>query len=408
MLEIDILNLLRKEPSTMSNIQFHVGVSMPTLRRTFQELLDAGWIKPVGRVPSTGGRPAMLFNVNGPSHLAIGVHIELPSLHFVVAGLDGGVVESVEWPGITNVSPDETLERITEYTHAAIDRYHDRHFLGVGLALPGYIDSRTGEILSIGRAPGWNNFPIQARLETALGLPTVAENDIDCMTRVELENGYRDDLNLVYLGFIEGVKASLVSDGEFYKGPFGNAGLIGHTVVDPGGLKCSCGKRGCLETVASVHAVCARFSEAIRVLPNVSPSLARIDEISDHSDKFQAIMSAAEEGEPVCRPIVSDMLSALALAVSNLLHIFQTGRLIVGGALSNLQGGLRVQLEESIREQLPSLLRHHLVISYGTATGPHIAALGAAHELIQRFLRDFSIAAEVSSARRFKVKAGTQ
>lgn len=384
-----IINLLSTGSLSLEDIRVATKTSTPTLRRTLRALVKDAWIRPVGRSLSTGGRPAILYGLDNTSYLLIGVHIELPGLHLVVISLDATVVDHQYIHASAQPLPNDVISEIVHYVSDVRLHYKDRPILGLGIATPGYVDPVSGEILLIGRAPLWQSFPLQARLEADLGMPVVVENDVDCMTQVELAASRLAPVeDMIYLGLLEGIKASLVLGGQVYRGPFGNAGLIGHTTVAPNGPLCSCGKRGCLEAIASVQAICESFDRRVSELADAAPSLRSIKAIVDRSQKFAAVLDAAEAGEPLCVSIVEDMIEALALATSNLICLLQVSVLILGGALCYMPAGLRAQLERQVRQRLPSLLSHHLVIRSASVTDPHSAAVGAARQLLQRYLAE--------------------
>jgi glucokinase len=184
---------------------------------------------------------------------------------------------------------------------------------------------------------------------------------------------------MIYLGFSEGVKASFLLQGQLYKGPFGNAGLIGHTTVVEDGRLCSCGKHGCLETVASVRAINSLFDKGFESSNLHDSNLQRIHSLKDRIEKFQAILSAAEAGDPFASEIIGDMLRGLELAIANLIYLLQVDQLVIGGALSNLPDGLLARLETELRDKLSPILSHHLIIRRARRTESHIAAVGATY-----------------------------
>ena len=161
--------------------------------------------------------------------------------------------------GDEHQSPNQYIRTISSRVNKLKQEYRNRQLLGIGIATPGYVDPASGDVLSIGRAPHWPNFPLRARLEAEIGLPVVVENDIDCMTLAEMNGGEAGGEDLLYIGFIEGVKASMYLNGRLYKGPFGNAGLIGHTTVLP-------------EPLAPNTAACVK--NVVEGNSNLSPSLS--------------------------------------------------------------------------------------------------------------------------------------
>ncbi len=372
---------------TLAELQAATGYSMPTVRNAVQELEDTGWICTVGQDASTGGRPARLLGLNGETHLSVGTHVEIPMVNMVVAALDGRIVEQQCFSKPEGLLPDDVVKSILTFVGQVRERYPARRLLGIGMAAPGYLDTSSGTILYVGRAPGWENYPMRVRLMAGLGLPIVMENDTDCLIRAEM--AFADlptEDNIVYLGVLEGVKVSMMLNGRVYNGPFGNAGLIGRTKVAHCQPAAGEVVYADLEETAAVGGVCNQFERRVGAWPERDETIRHILSITEHDDKFHAILNAAEAGHPLCCEVIGQMLDDLTLAIANLIYILQPVVLVIGGALSSIPKGIARQLEGGIRSKLPSLLSHHLVISYATMNGRYAAATGAAHLFLQRYL----------------------
>lgn len=378
-----ILALLRKESLSIAELRDATDVSLPTLRQAIDDLISTEWVCKTGQIARTGGRPASLIGLNGKNYLFLGFHLELPGVHCVVSNPVGEIVDHQHLSSDLDLRPNEVVRLIVKYVNQIKTQFSDRQLLGIGIATPGFVDPSSGTILSVGREPQWHDFPLKARLEAEIGLPVIVENDIDCMTFVEIDgngfNGFNNTDDLIYLGFTEGVKASFFLQGQLYKGPFGNAGLIGHTIVGNNGRSCSCGKHGCLETVASVRAINSLFEELVENKSQKDSSLQRINKLENRNEKFQAILNAADSGDPLCTEIVKDMLNGLGVALVNLVYLLQVEQIVIGGALTNLPEGLLSRLESEVRNNLPPTLSHHIIIRRARRTEPYIAAVGASY-----------------------------
>lgn len=381
-----ILRELRHHPMTALEIQTATALSAPTTLRTLKKLRELKLIQIFGKRESTGGRKAKTYRLKADAKFVVGIHLELPALHLLLCDLVGNVIESEFVSEHFDASPEQALSKISLFVRKMQQSKGIDQIAAVGIAAPGYLDDM-GTIISIGRDPSWENVPIAPRLRAELGLPVLIENDVDCMAQSEVELALNEAVtDFIYLGFTEGVKAALILDGEFYRGPFGNAGTIGHTTVDPRGQVCRCGNQGCLETIASVRAICASFDEQLAQHPLADPRLLEINRLSDRLSKFNAILDAAEAHDPLCAAIMTRALDALALAMANLVEIFQVKVIIVGGALSTLPVGLRSHLDAQVRKRIIPLLRNNLTIRYALYTRPDSAAFGAASRATQSYL----------------------
>lgn len=387
-LKAAIVNLLRRQPMTLAELEEDVDASLPTIRRAIRELSDSKWIRPVGTDSSTGGRPARLFGLDDSVQMILGVHVEIPTINMVLTAVDGTILEQYFYDPVSKLTPEAATREILRYGREVQDRYPERTLLGVGMAVPGYIDVEAGEILVVGRAPGWENYPMRTRLEASLGgLPIVMENDFDCLIRAEMANVNRrpaDDL--VYLGILEGVKVSMLLNGQIYSGPFGNAGLIGRTqIVSCDGNNSTHHHRD-LEATTSVSGLCHAFARRLEEWPDRDATLQHITSLADRNARVRAILEAAAEGHPLCSDIINHMFQDLSVAIANLIYILQPSNLVIGGVLSNMPEALQTDLESAIRNQLPSLLSNHLVLKYAQTTGRYAAAIGAAHLFLENYI----------------------
>ena len=124
--------------------------------------------------------------------------------------------------------------------------------LGVGVGAPGPINDRDGSV-SVGINIGWNDFPLKKMLQEELSLPVAIDNDANVAALGEMWKGAGEgasDMLCITLG--TGVGGGVIANGDILHGVNGAAGEIGHmTVVTEDGVLCNCGKKGCLETVAS-------------------------------------------------------------------------------------------------------------------------------------------------------------
>ena len=230
-----IIRNLLTGPLALADLQTAGQVSLPTLRRAVQELTDAQWIRVVGQAQANGGRPAMLFGIDEDHFVLVGVHLQLPGMRFIAADLTGRVLSERKLFDQVVPAPEEAVQAIADYVEQIRGLLPDRTVLGLGIAAPGFIDLTTGDIISIGRVPHWENFPICRRLTTAVGVPVAIANDVDCMAFAEFQHTAQPlEKNLVYIGFDEGVKASLFLGGGLYKGSMGNAGLIASDLLYAG------------------------------------------------------------------------------------------------------------------------------------------------------------------------------
>ena len=374
-LKSSIISLLNEGAKTLAELRAATQVSLPTLRLALQELSDNGWVGPVGQSSPTGGRRATLYGLNGDTHLVIGVHLEIPALNMIVSSLDGEIIDRIHQEDQEELLPDDAIRKIILYVKQVLDAYPDRKLLGLGLATPGFIDLASGKILFSLRAPQWQNFPLKARLERELCLPVIIENDVDCMAIAELTHAELPDVSdILYLGFTEGVKVSMIMGGQLVKGPFGNAGMIGRATSSPDESP----------EIASLSSICRAFDQCLSTLPDPGKTLIAIASLSDRSAKFKAILNAIGT-EEICENIVINVIDTIAEEISKLIRFLHSELLIIGGALSHLPPNLQAYMENKVRKGLPSFINNHLLVRYARMVGVRVAATGVVHQFIERY-----------------------
>ena len=380
----DIVRLLRVHPQSLAALQRKTGVSLPTLRKAVQELSDARWVRVVGQAEANGGRPPALFGLDGDYYALIGVHLQLPGMRMATTDLTGRVLHDQRIIHDRVPLPEEVVESISEYVEKVRDVLQGRQLLGIGIASPGFIDPVSNDILLIGRVPGWQNFPICSRVEAVAGVPTSVANDIDCMAFVEFDRTEQAlERNLVYIGFDEGVKASLFLEGSPYRGSLGNAGLIASKPLHVEGRD----DRAEISEILSVHGFNAVFERRVDQLsPDSGVLYQPIRSAVDPHERFRQIVAADANQFPLCRDVTRLMVQTLAVAVANLIYVVQPDVLVLGGALCNLSPLDVSILEVQIRELLPAIISNHVVIRMSGVTSRNAAAVGAAQMLLEQHI----------------------
>lgn len=191
-------------------------------------------------------RAALALDIGG-TKLAAGV---------VDAG--GSVLGRARRPMPKTLDPEVTFTAAVECLHAALGdaglggRYDYAGLAGLGVGCGGPMQWPSGEVSPL-NIPSWRGFPLRARLRDAFGeIGVLVHNDAVALAAGEHWAGTgRDVRNLLAVTVSTGVGGGLILDGRLYHGRSGNAGHIGHMVVDPAGPDCVCGGVGCLEAIAS-------------------------------------------------------------------------------------------------------------------------------------------------------------
>jgi predicted NBD/HSP70 family sugar kinase len=219
------------------------------------QLLEENRLVEIGEAEEErAGRRSTLLDLNADSGLVVGVLIAPRAIRIGIVDLKGQMRGRVKLDPPTE-SADDTLEIIVAAVNRIIAEsgYDKTAIMGVGVGAVGQVQHEQGINLSA-LSLKWQNVPVRSILENKLSLPVMVDNNARTMAIAEYLFG-RDtpykvtNLALVYVG--SGIGGGLVIDGQPYRGSAEAAGEIGHITVVPDGELCYCGRRGCLETVAS-------------------------------------------------------------------------------------------------------------------------------------------------------------
>jgi glucokinase len=204
----------------------------------------------------------------------------------------------------------------------------------VGVGIPGLVDVDKGAVkhaVNLGVEGDW--LLLGDVLAERLGVPVVIENDVNAAALGAVALSGADDL--VYLSIGTGLAAGLVLDGRLRRGEHGAAGEIGHLPVDPAGVLCQCGQRGCLETVASGSALAAAW-------PGAGVPAA------------QALFAAAESGDLAAVAVRDRFAAGVAGAVRALSLAVDPVTIVLGGGVAQLGEPLRAAVARALLEQAAS------------------------------------------------------
>jgi predicted NBD/HSP70 family sugar kinase len=380
----DIIRLVLNAPSSLADLQSATAVSLPTLRKAVQSLIDARWIRVVGQAEANGGRPAMLFGVDASRLAIIGVHLQLPGIRLTLSDLAGNVLDDGEHFDGVLPTPNECFQTIADYAAQVKKNLRARKLLGVGIATPGFIDLVTGDIISIGRVPSWENVPICRRLAVELNLPVYIANDVDCLAFAELQSTHQTrEANLAFIGFDEGIKVSLFLKGELYKGTFGNAGLIAPTLLNVNDLP----DPGEAPHFVTINGVSHLFEKRLGALDkNAQKKYADIIAAPSPRERVRRILENARPDRPVCHSLVLEQIQVFAAMTANMILMIQPDIVLIGGLESLLPQDLFAALETAIRHHLPALINNNTLIRQGKLALQNSGAIGATHHFLQTYL----------------------
>ncbi len=232
--------------------------------------------------------------------------------------------------------------------------------VGVGMGCGGPMTWPAGEVSPL-NIPGWRGFPLRERMAQRFAtLPVRLHNDAVCMAVGEHWRGAgRNRRDMLGMVVSTGVGGGLVLDGRLVDGAAGNAGHIGHVVVDPDGPRCTCGGQGCLESVASGPNL-VRWAVENGWHGSTRPYA---DELTGRD-----LVDDARRGHPVALAALRRAGAAIGVGIASAAQLLDLETVAIGGGLSQAGPLLFEPLEES--------LRRHARLSFARGVQVVPAALG--------------------------------
>ncbi|MEC5422255.1 ROK family glucokinase [Virgibacillus sp. C22-A2] len=219
--------------------------------------------------------------------------------------------------------------------------------LGIGIGAPGFIDGESGFVYEAVNI-GWKEYNLAVELTGRSNLPVFLENDANIAALGENWKGAGNQArNLFAITLGTGVGGGIIANGEILNGDNGMAGEIGHITLDPNGLPCNCGRRGCLETVASATGIVRQAMDAIE--HGASNSL--LNHYRDNGRvSAEDIFKLAGNGDSTCKKIIKNTANALGLIIANMGTIINPSKVLIGGGVSKAGEQLRLEIEHAFQD----------------------------------------------------------
>jgi predicted NBD/HSP70 family sugar kinase len=361
-----VIHALRDQGKiSRAEIARRTGLSRSTVSSLVADLQADGLVveraEPGSAYGAQGGRPPILLSFDASAGAAVGVDFGHSHLRVAVSDLSGAILAEREQPLDTDHEAREGLDAAADLVEDALaDAGVERErVIGAGMGLPGPIQQGDGIVGSSAILPGWIGVAAAAEMRARLDLPVMVDNDANLGALAEAAFGAgRDAGDLIYLKVSSGIGAGLILNGRLYRGSSGLAGELGHVLVDPDGLVCRCGNRGCLETLAATGAL-------IELLRRSHGQLT-----------VAHMLAAARDGDLGCRRVIADAGRAIGRAVATLLNVLNPELLVLGGDLAAAGDLLLDRVRESVgRAALPEAARTAAVVA--GVLGERAQVLGA-------------------------------
>jgi predicted NBD/HSP70 family sugar kinase len=309
-------------PFTRAEVIAATGLSAPTVGMLCAHLIRRGVVTDLGTGPSRGGRRPASMEFNVRHRFVAGIDIGPSKTRLAVADLRGEPLQERVVPTPTDCAPADLLRQLARELRRLLRdaQVPPRRLLAVTAGVPGVVDRDRGVVVAFApNLDGWSQVPAAKILRRLFGVPVTVENDVNLAIVGERWRGAaRGHDTCAFIAVGTGIGAGVVVNGELYHGRRYMAGEIALMCMGPQYVDTDFGARGCLETLAGLKAIAARWAR---------PDRANAD------GWVRALFDAAKAGDRAARKIVDDTATLIGIAAANVSVVLDPSLIALGGAL---------------------------------------------------------------------------
>jgi len=269
---------------------------------------------------------------------------------------------------------EDAMRRVTELLHQCAAEANGK-LEGIGIGCAGPLDAATGTLHNVNNLPGWEGGNPEKALAREFGVPVALENDADAAALGELYWGAgKSATRLLYVTVGTGIGVSVILDGKLYRGADGGHPEIGHHILDPSGPLCTCGVRGCWESLAAGPAMRSWLRE------NAPASYGHRDVDA------REICFRAQDSDEWARRTLEREAYYLGLGLANLITLFAPEAIVLGGSVMKSANLFFDRMCEVIRQNCRLVPADRVEIRLASL-GADAGLIGAAQVWRHRFER---------------------
>jgi len=362
-----------------ADIARSTSLTRTTVSEIVTELIGLGLVKETGFGPATIGKPPIHVDFDAGARQLICVDLSGDTFQGALVNLKGDVLQRHALP-LGERKGDAALQlahRLIEGLWAQVSA----PVLGIGIGTPGPVDTDKGIIRQAVNL-GWANLDLRQSLGSRYSVPIHIANDSHVAALAECAyGGHGRSPSLVLIKVGEGIGSGIVLGGNLHTGVGFSAGEVGHLCVERGGLPCSCGNQGCLETVASTRSLLARFRRQAQAAPETPLGRA----LAAHGATLELLRAFSEAGDPLARALVRELGTHLGVVAASLAGVLNVHKIVLSGMPGLFGEPLLEALRAEIRARILPDQALETQVCY-SSIGPDIVIQGACALVLRKEL----------------------
>ncbi len=320
--------------------------SIPSITKAVNDLMQEGFVVEQGYAPSSGGRRPLLYAIKPDAMYILAVAMDQLSTRIQLLDLLNRPVADTLTLELKLLGNDDALGILVKNINNYIikTKIPKDNIAGIGIGMPGFINVRQGINYTYLNAGG----SLTQYLREQTGLPVYLDNDSSLIALAEQRFGIaKSQQNVMVINLGWGIGLGMIVNGELFRGHNGFAGELSHIPLSDDETLCACGKRGCLETVASMLVVTKKAIEGAKEgrvtslqIADSTPSKALGDEI----------IEAAGNGDQFAIELLSDAAYKIGKALAILIHIMNPQTIVLSGRGARAGKILQAPIQQALHK----------------------------------------------------------
>ncbi|MTH45267.1 ROK family protein [Intestinirhabdus alba] len=319
-----IMSLLwREKRVTKSQVARAIELSIPAVSNILEELLAEGQVCHSETNLSHRGVGSGSWLLPTHTPLTLCLNVTPTTLESQLVDHQLSVVGDLTNEAVDAPTPTALLEAISRRYIRCQKAFPDKK-LRLAIAMHGQVDAETGVSQYMPQAPWREPVEVKYILEERLKCPVIVDNDCIMLALAEKWQGDNPRKDFCVINVDYGIGSSFIINNAIYRGSLYGSGQIGHTIVDPDGKACSCGRYGCLETVASLSAIKKQVRTGLKL--NAGITAEEIEQLDT-----DLLIALWRQKVPMVQRLVEDGANAIGLSLYNFLNILNINQIWLYG-----------------------------------------------------------------------------
>jgi N-acetylglucosamine repressor len=339
--------LYHNDPVSAPDLSKKIGISLPTVFLLLNDLIASGLVITMGTGASTGGRKPSLYGLSDESLFVVACDMGRYRAKMTIFNSHNQRVTPLKYID-THIDDDDLVKKLHAAARELITGFNipEDKIVGLGVDMPGLIDSRLGVNYTIKKAKMQN---IRERLEAEFGTLVYVDNDARMQAYGEYIFGKAKECrNAIVVNWNWGIGLGMILNGQLYGGSTGFAGELSHIQLAEDGDLCICGKRGCLETVASANTILKLARQGI-----AEGRVSQLTEQFRHNPEEmipEHIISAARSGDEFSISILNKIGLSLGKGLSIIIQLMNPEIIVLGGTIAKANQYVLTPIQQALNK----------------------------------------------------------